>query len=136
MPENSTLLSSQLLQLSSDFNDLGDGARGALSNQALTPNQSNVISSDMTTLYNTAGNLATWGAQVVFADSDAAFNTISSATKSGATALQQLQADVAKVNSVINILGAAIALGVAFGSGNPGTILQSAGKLATAVSSA
>lgn len=138
MPTNATLTAAQLIQLAADFNSLGNLARSILNNPTITldPDVSNAIASDLTSLSNIAANLATWGAQVAFADSDAAFNTISSATQSANATVNQLKSTVSKINSIVNIFGAAVVLGVTFGSGNFVSVITAAGKLGDAIASA
>lgn len=138
MPNNAPLTGAQLIQLSTDVNTLGNLIRGILNdpNMNLSQGQSSVLSADLTSLSDTAANLATWGAQVVFADSDAAFTTISSATSAANAKVAQLKATVAKIDSVVNIVGAAVSLGVAFGTGNFVNVLSAAGQLGNVVANA
>jgi hypothetical protein len=138
MPTNSTLSGAQLVQLAADFSSLADQARDILTNPDLnfSANVSNALSSDMSTLSNIAANLAMWGAKIVFADSDSAFQTISSSTQAANAAVTKLQNDVKKINSVVTILGDAVSLGVSFGTGNWVSVVSAATSLGSAISSA
>ena len=124
----------QLLIIASGFGSLADEARSILSDDSitLTTNQSNLISSDMTSLYNNASNVATLAAKVAFEDADAAFQAISTSTKFGCDSLKALQTQVANVNKMCTILAASVSLGVAFGTGNPVAIVKGAVALKNA----
>jgi hypothetical protein len=138
MPANSTLDPSQVLTIATYLNSVGNSIRNIFNdpNMVLSNDQSNLLASDLTTTSNAAANLATWAAQLTFADSDGAFTQISNATQSAATKLSTLQSQVAKISSFINIVAAVVTLGTAFGSGDVAGVLNAASGLYTAVSSA
>ncbi len=117
---------------------MAGSARDVLVDSAieLSPDQSNAIAADGIQLGNIAGNLLTWAAQIIFDDADQAFQAIQASTQSGAAKLAQLKADAQKVNSIINVLGAAVSLGLAFGTGNVPGIISAGTTLATAVAQA
>lgn len=131
----STLSSAQILQLATDFSSLADSVRDILMDpdMTLSPAASNVLSSDLTSLSNIAANLATWSALCSFANSDDAFAKLSKATDDANQKVAELEKTVAKINSIVNIVGSAISLGVAFGTGNVIGIIGDAGNLETAV---
>ena len=134
MSANTSLTGAQLIQLASDFNAMAGTARDVLTDATieLTADQSNLLSADVIQLGNIAANLATWAALLIFEDSDKAFQTVQSSTQSGAARLAQLKADAKKVNAIISVLGAAVSLGLTFGSGGVLGIISAAGNLATA----
>ena len=131
------LTAQQLVQLAADFNGLANLDRSILNDPSidLPPTAADALTAHLTNLSDVAANLATLGAQVAFGDSDAAFERISDATQQANTTVARLQGTVAKINSIVNILGAAVSLGVAFGTGNVPAILGAADKLRQAAQS-
>jgi len=131
MPSNTALDPGQVLQIASYLNAIGNIIRNILNdpNVVLSNDQSNLLSSDLISISNVAANLSTWAAQVVFADSDSAFDNISNATQVASTKLQSLQKDVAKMSSILNIVADVVNLGVAFGTGNVAGILSASSSL-------
>jgi hypothetical protein len=131
MPANAPLDGAALVKLSGDFNNLGNQTRGILNDPTivLSPGESGALSADLTNLSNIAANLATWSARVVFSESDQAFKTISAATDEANAKVDQIKAIAGKISSVVSILGDAVSLGVAFGSGNPIGIITAANQL-------
>ncbi|MGB8910001.1 MAG: hypothetical protein WCC84_14745 [Candidatus Cybelea sp.] len=128
------LTGAQLVQLASDFSALAEqaGEMVADPNLNLTDAQSTALTTDESKLSNIAANLAMWGAKVAFDDSDASFASISSATQSANNAVSNLRHTVAKINSVVNIVGNAVALGMGFATGNVVGIVSAAANLASA----
>lgn len=135
MSANQQLSSDQIMALAVSYSSLGDAARDVLRDPTivLTQDQSNLIASDMTQCYGISGNLATWAVQVIFADSDSAFQSIIASTQSGSAAVVRLKAEVAKINSIMNILGAAVSLGISFGTGNWVSVMSAANNLGNAI---
>lgn len=138
MATNSALSSAQIGQISGEFAACGNQVRGILNdpNLDLPPNVSNTLASDLTSLSNIGANFAILASQVIFADSDAAFTQISTATQSANAKVAQLKTTIGKINSIVNIVGSVISLGVAFGTGNFMSVLGAAANLGSAVANA
>jgi hypothetical protein len=138
MAADNCLSSAQIVALSGDFNALGNHARSILNdpNLTLTPGQSAAISADLTSLSTMAAQLATWAALIAFADSEAAFASISAATTSANATVAKLKSTIAKINAIVAILGDAVSLGVAFGTGSWSAVIGAAGTLGGTVAAA
>ncbi len=138
MPASSALTGAQLVQIGSDFGALAEQTRSILAdpNSNLSAGVSNAMAADLSSLSNIAANLSMWGARIVFADSDASFQSISSATQSANAVVARLKGDETKIGSIVNILGSAVSLGVAFGTGNWVSVVSAAATLGSSISSA
>jgi outer membrane murein-binding lipoprotein Lpp len=138
MPANSTLSGTQIAQLASDFSGLASKVSDILNdpNVTISGATNERLTQDLSKLSDIAANLATWSSLVVFADSESSFQEISSATSAANAKVKQLKADVAKINSIVNIVGSAISLGVAFSTESMITILSDAVTLGNAIAKA
>lgn len=138
MPANSPLSGAQIAQLASDFSALANKVSAILNNPdvPLSADANARLSQDLSKLSTIAANLATWSSLLVFAETESSFETISSATSSANAKVDKLKDEVAKINSIVNIVGSAVSLGVAFATGNVVTILNDAVTLGNAVAGA
>ena len=132
------LSSDQIVALAADFNELGNAARAMLNdpNLSLTSGQSGSLDDHIRDFSTAANELATWAAQVAFDDSNDAFTTIRAQTRSACDTAAKLKAVAAKAQAVIDVLGAAVSVGLSFGTGGAGAILAAAGHLEQTISGA
>lgn len=126
-----TLTAQQLVQLAADFNALANSDRSMLNDPSLDlpPEAADALTKHLTDLSTLAATIAAAGASAAFEDSDAAFSSINGATQQANATVARLRGTVAKIDSIVNVLGAAVSLGVAFGTGNVPAILGAADKL-------
>ena len=128
-----TLSADEVVVLAADFNAMANAATAMLNDPAiassLTDKQSCSLQKYDASCSSIAANLATWAAQIAFASSDNAFATIKTQTKSACDTADRLKTTIAKIQHVIDILGAAVALGTEFNAGTALSILTSAGTL-------
>jgi hypothetical protein len=134
----SSLTGEQLVSLASDFSALAEQAGEMLADPNLNPSveQTNALYDAQNKLSDIAANLAMWGAKVEFDDSESSFASLSNATQSANAAVKKLKTTVAKINSVVNILGSAASLGLSFATGNAVGVLSAAANLTSAITHA
>jgi hypothetical protein len=134
MPDNAGFTQQQLAELAQAFATLAQQAGDMLADPSvvLSADQSNVMAADVSSLDNIAANLATWGAGMTFSDSNAAFAAMSSAATTASARISGLKSTRDGISSIIAVLGSAISLGIAFGTGNKYAVGSAAVNFASA----
>jgi hypothetical protein len=134
MPDNAGFTQQQLAELAQAFATLAQEAGDMLAdpNVVLSADQSTVMAADISSLDNIAANLATWGAGMTFSDPNAAFAAMSSAATTANARISGLKSARGGISSIIAVLGSAISLGTAFGTGNKFAVTGAAVNFANA----
>lgn len=87
-------------------------------------------------LTNASRKIAIAGALAALQAAQADFNAMTQATTAANAAVTQLKSNAAKLNAILNVLGAAVTFGNALTGGVLGTVMTAASALATAAAGA
>lgn len=124
----------QALVLSQELADLSSLISNILNDLTLQLSDAQVqrLQTDSNRLTNLSRQIAISGALAALDAAQSDFNTMTQATSTANAAIAQLKSNAAKIDKIINILGAAVSFGAALVTGPLASVLTAATALAAA----